>query len=141
MVVGRSEDRWAAEPVRRAISRDRLIDLTGRADLLTTYACLKRARLFLGCDSEMLHLASASGTPTLGLFGPSDERIWAPWGPAGAALRGPRDLAAIKAADPALNQAVCHMQDLPVAWVLNAARRLLTATEALAAPAEEASNG
>ena len=141
MVVGRSEDRWAAEPVRRAIARDRLIDLTGRADALTTYACLKRARLFIGGDSEMLHLASASGAPTLGLFGPTDERIWGPWGPNGQAQRGARDLAAIKAADPGLNQAVCHMQDLPVAWVLKAARRLLTETEAHAGPAEEASNG
>jgi ADP-heptose:LPS heptosyltransferase len=137
MVVGRQEDRWAAEAVRRAIARDRLIDLAGRADAVTTYACLKRARLFIGGDSEMLHLASAAGAPTLGLFGPSDERVWRPWGPQGETLRGPRDFDAIKAADPGLNQAVCHMQDLPVAWVINAARRLLDATEAREAAAEE----
>ena len=141
MVVGRQEDRWAAEAVRRAIARDRLIDLAGRADAVTTYACLKRARLFIGGDSELLHLAAASGAPTLGLFGPSDERIWGPWGPLAEALRGPRDLEAIKASDPGLNQAVCHMQDLPVVWVVNAARRLLDATEAREAAAEESSNG
>lgn len=137
MVVGRQEDRWAAEAVRRAIARDRLIDLAGRADIATTYACLKQVRMFIGGDSEMLHLAAAAGAPTLGLFGPSDERVWGPWGQLGQALRGPRDFEAIKASDPGLNQAVCHMQDLPVAWVVNAARNLLDATEAREAAAGE----
>lgn len=127
MIVGEPQDRWAAEAVRRAISRDRLIDISGKADLLTTYAALKQARLFIGNDSLMTSLASAAGAPTLGLFGPSDEAVWGPWGERGLALRGPRDLDSIKAADPGLNQAVCHMQDLPAAWVVAAAKRLLDA--------------
>jgi ADP-heptose:LPS heptosyltransferase len=134
MIVGGAQERWANEAVRRAMPRDRLIDLTAKADLLTTYACLKRARLFIGNDNLMMHLASAAGAPTIGLFGPSDDRVWGPWGERGLALRGPRDLEAIRAADPGLNQAVCHMQDLPVAWVVNAAGRLLAATEAPRAP-------
>lgn len=140
MVVGRQEDRWAAEAVRRAIARDRLIDLAGRADTVTTYACLKRARLFIGGDCEMMHLAAAAGAPAIGLFGPSDERVWAPWGNLSEAVRGPRDFEAIKAFDPGLNQAVCHMQDLPVNWVVNAARRRLDATEAREAAAEGSDN-
>jgi ADP-heptose:LPS heptosyltransferase len=129
MIVGGAEERWATEAVRRSTPRSRLIDLTGRADLLTTYACLKRVRLFIGNDGLMTHLASAAGAPTLGLYGPTDERVWGPWGARGQALRGARDLDAIRAVDPGLNQAVCHMQDLPVSWVINAAGRLLTATE------------
>jgi ADP-heptose:LPS heptosyltransferase len=129
MIVGGPEDRWATEAVRRAIPRDRLIDLSGRADLLATYACLRRARLFIGNDSIMSHLAAAAGAPSLVLFGPSDERVWGPTGPRSQALRGPRDLDAIKLVDPGLNQAVCHMQDLPVAWVVSGARRLLDATQ------------
>ena len=129
MIVGGPEDRWATEAVRRAIPRDRLIDLSGRADLLATYACLRRARLFIGNDSIMSHLAAAVGAPSLVLFGPSDERVWGPIGPRSQALRGPRDLDAIKRVDPGLNQAVCHMQDLPVAWVVSGARRLLDATQ------------
>lgn len=141
MIVGGAEERWANEAVRRATPRDRLIDLTGRAGLLVTYACLKRARLFIGNDSLMTHLASAAGAPTIGLFGPSDDRIWGPWGERGVALRGPRDLDAIRQADPALNQAVCHMQDLPVAWVVNAARRLYADTQAAPADPSEADHG
>ncbi|MCZ6524539.1 MAG: glycosyltransferase family 9 protein, partial [Alphaproteobacteria bacterium] len=28
----------------------------------------------------LMHLAAAAGTPTLGLFGPSKESLYAPWG-------------------------------------------------------------
>lgn len=125
LIVGAPEDRWATEAVRRVISRDRLIDLTGKADLLTTYATLKRARLFIGNDNVLALCANAAGIPTLTLFGPSDETVWGPWGDRSKALRGPRDFDTIKAADPGLQQAVCHMQDLPPAWVAAAARRLL----------------
>jgi ADP-heptose:LPS heptosyltransferase len=43
-------------------------------------AVLGRARLVLGVDSGPLHLAVAQGTSTLQLFGPTDERIFGPWG-------------------------------------------------------------
>ena len=43
-------------------------------------ALLGRAQLVLGVDSGPLHLAVAQGTPTLQLFGPTDERIFGPWG-------------------------------------------------------------
>ncbi len=43
-------------------------------------ALLERAQLVLGVDSGPLHLAVAQGTPTLQLFGPTDERIFGPWG-------------------------------------------------------------
>ena len=43
-------------------------------------ALLKRAQIVLGVDSGPLHLAVAQGTPTLQLFGPTDPRIFGPWG-------------------------------------------------------------
>ena len=128
LLVGEAQDRWATETVRRAIPRERLIDLVGRGDLLTAYACLKRARLFIGNDNAFMHLAAAAGAPTLGLFGPSDERVYAPWGPAARALRGPRSFEAIKAVDPGFNQAMNHMQDLTTAKVVAAAGRLMAET-------------
>jgi len=45
-------------------------------------ALLQRARLVLGVDSGPLHLAVAQGTPTLQIFGPTDPRIFGPWGTA-----------------------------------------------------------
>jgi ADP-heptose:LPS heptosyltransferase len=131
LMLGATGDRPTAEAVRRGIARGRLIDTVGRIDLLTAYACLKRVRLFIGNDSGLMHLAAAAGAPTLGLFGPSDDRLYAPWGEHARALRGPREFETFKKLDPELNQAVCHMFDLPVPWVTKAARALLEDTEPL----------
>jgi ADP-heptose:LPS heptosyltransferase len=131
LILGGPDDRRAAEPLRRSLPRERWIDLTGQADLLTTYACLKRARLFVGNDSGLMHLAAAAGAPTLGLFGPSDERLYGPWGEFTAIARGPRSFEQIKAKDPDLSQPVCHMLDLRLEQVLDAARALFVASQPL----------
>ena len=41
-----------------------------------------KARVFVGPDTSVTHLAAASGCPTVALYGPTDPRLWAPW-PAG----------------------------------------------------------
>ena len=61
----------------------------GEVDLPTAYACLSRAALFIGNDSGLMHLAAASGIPTLGLFGPSRAERYAPFGPNCAVARTP----------------------------------------------------
>ncbi len=40
---------------------------------------LKAAKLFIGNDGGLLHLANALGTPTVGLYGPVDERVYGPY--------------------------------------------------------------
>jgi ADP-heptose:LPS heptosyltransferase len=129
MVLGGPEDRKLARGLQDVVMRRQFIDLTEEGDLLTSYACLKKARLFIGNDSGTMHLAAAAGAPTLGLFGPSDERRYAPWGEKTRVVRGPRDFAQISAADPSFSQAVCHMMDLQVETVEQAARALLADTE------------
>jgi ADP-heptose:LPS heptosyltransferase len=42
---------------------------------------LASARVFVGNDSGISHLAAAVGTPVVALFGPTDPRVWAPRGP------------------------------------------------------------
>jgi ADP-heptose:LPS heptosyltransferase len=128
LILGDDADREAGRTLQLAVSRGRTIGAPGQLDLLTAYACLKRARLFIGNDSGAMHLAAAAGTPTLGLFGPSDDRRYAPWGPASLALRGPRDFETIRRIDPDLNQVICHMFDLPVSWVVEASKQLLAGT-------------
>jgi ADP-heptose:LPS heptosyltransferase len=85
------------------------IDLSGRLTLPEAAACLRRARLFVGNDSGLMHLAAAAGAPTLGLFGPTPRAIYAPAGPLAVAV-GSRD---------------GTMPALPVADVLDAALELL----------------
>jgi heptosyltransferase III len=41
------------------------------------------ARVFVGPDTSVTHLAAATGTPTVALYGPTDPRLWGPWPQAG----------------------------------------------------------
>ena len=86
-VLGAARQRTMAQPVLDAVPDGRLIDLVGRVDLPTAAAALRRCALFIGHDSGLMHLAAAAGTPTLGLFGPSRDEHYAPWGPRAAAVR------------------------------------------------------
>ncbi len=129
MLLGGPDDMQAISALRSVIPRERTIDLAGKVELLAAYACLKHARLFIGNDSGLMHLAAAAGTPTIGLFGPSDDQLYAPWGPDTRVVRGPRSFEQIRAVDPGLSQALCHMMDLPVETVTAAAKDLLAKTQ------------
>jgi heptosyltransferase-3 len=41
---------------------------------------LKSSSLHVGNDSGITHLASSLGTPTIAVFGPTDQRVWGPFG-------------------------------------------------------------
>jgi heptosyltransferase III len=41
-------------------------------------ALLAKARLYVGPDTSITHLAAASGCPTVALYGPTDPRRWGP---------------------------------------------------------------
>ena len=89
-VFGAASERAAARPLLDALHPARRIDLVGLVDLPTAHACLARADLYVGNDSGLMHIAAAAGAPTLGLFGPSREELYAPWGPRAAAVRTER---------------------------------------------------
>ena len=129
MVLGGANERKTSQGLKDCVPRSRFIDLAGQVDLVTAFACLQCARLFVGNDSGTMHLAAAAGIPTLCLFGPSDARRYAAWGPNARLVRGGRSFEEIKALDPDLNQRVCHMMDLSVDRVYEAARALLAETE------------
>jgi ADP-heptose:LPS heptosyltransferase len=128
MVLGAWRDRELAHSAAAAAPSERRIDLVGVDDLLVCYGALKHARLFIGNDSGIMHLAAAAGAPTLGLFGPSDETLYRPWGKRAASVRGPRSFADFLAIDPKLDHAVCHMTDLATAKVIQAAEALIART-------------
>ena len=121
LILGGPDDRRSAEPLRRSLPRERWIDLTGEGDLLTAYACLKRASLFVGNDSGLMHLAATTGVPTIGLFGPTSA---AEYGPAGTR-------AGTVVADSG------RMADIAVADVMDAIRSLVGSDEFLVGPGKE----
>ncbi|HZQ14672.1 MAG TPA: glycosyltransferase family 9 protein [Pseudolabrys sp.] len=43
---------------------------------------LAKARVYVGPDTSVTHLAAAAGCPTVAIYGPTDPRLWGPW-PAG----------------------------------------------------------
>lgn len=79
-IFGRDDERPSVMRLIDEIPADRRIDLVGRLDLLEAAACLKRCQFYVGNDSGLMHLAAATGIPTLGLFGPSPAVHYAPWG-------------------------------------------------------------
>jgi heptosyltransferase-2 len=58
-----------------------VIDLTGRTSLLTLAGVVRVASRVLANDSGAMHLAAALGTPTVTVFGPTQEKATAPLGP------------------------------------------------------------
>ena len=53
--------------------------LDGRLRWPEIAALLAGARVYVGPDTSVTHLAAASGCPTVALFGPTDPRLWGPW--------------------------------------------------------------
>jgi len=123
-VIAHVSERAMAEPVLDALPADRTIDLVGETPLLTIYACLKRASFYVGNDSGLMHMAAASGTPTLGLFGPSREGHYAPWGFKCRAVRGEKSYDEVFPEDYDWRAVQCLMEDLSVDQAEAAAREL-----------------
>jgi heptosyltransferase-3 len=55
------------------------VSLAGQLSLAQTAELLKTARLYVGPDTSVTHIAAASGVPTIALFGPSNPVKWGPW--------------------------------------------------------------
>ncbi|CAA7612091.1 glycosyltransferase family 9 protein [Magnetospirillum sp. UT-4] len=124
-VFGAEAERESVRPLLDTLPAERVIDLIGKTDLATIHACIRRADLYVGNDSGLMHIAAASGTPTLGLFGPSSELFYGPTGRHCAAVRGPRSFEDIcHAPDFDHRSGDCMMLDLEVERVVAAAEDL-----------------
>ena len=55
-----------------------VVDLSGKTDLLTLTALIAQARLLVTVDSAPVHLAAATKTPQIILFGPTNPFHWRP---------------------------------------------------------------
>ena len=66
------QERAMAEPLLAALPQ--AIDLCGKLTIAETAACIARSALYVGNDSGLMHLAAATGTPTIGLCGSTIDR-------------------------------------------------------------------
>ncbi|MEC9453480.1 MAG: glycosyltransferase family 9 protein [Pseudomonadota bacterium] len=87
IILGAASERGAAAAAIDGLPAQQVCDLVGKLDLLTAAALLARCDFYVGNDSGLMHIAAASGVPTLGLFGPSREAHYAPWGANSAVVR------------------------------------------------------
>ncbi|HEY4344479.1 MAG TPA: glycosyltransferase family 9 protein [Parvibaculum sp.] len=121
-------ERELAKPIIDAVPDNRRIELVGE-DLNLVAACFERVRLYIGNDSGLMHLAAAAGAPTLGLFGPTPDGRYDPWGTKTAQIRGPRSREEILSELGTGFDGPNAMQDLTVDMVYDAAVALLARTE------------
>lgn len=85
VVYGNNEERIAAQEI-VSHSEGRCL-LAPRTSLKELAALARRARLFIGSDTGPLHLAAATGTPCIGLYGPWPAKRHGPYGPENIALQ------------------------------------------------------
>ncbi|MCZ8197097.1 MAG: glycosyltransferase family 9 protein [Flavobacterium sp.] len=55
-------------------------------DIREIGSLIANADLFIGADSGLMHLSSAVGTPTIGLFSVTDEKVYKPYNKKGLAI-------------------------------------------------------
>ena len=135
VLIGSAEESGEAAGILRTAGMEGR-SITGKTSLGELAAVLRRSTLHLGVDSAAPHMASALGTPTLTIFGPSDWRAWVL----------PDDLHRVVAPDmPCVpcnkkgcdrkGRSVC-LDDLPAEKVLRAAGEMLRAAASRSTPAD-----
>jgi heptosyltransferase III len=102
-------------------------DLTGRLDLLTLTALIAEARLLVTVDSAPMHLASATQTAQVVLFGPTNPFHWRPRTTPAAILFGESSRSHFQRRVPRL-----LMNQISTQSVIDAMRSLHTAPAASA---------
>lgn len=76
VTTGAKSDRAYLDEVWRDCEVTRL---DGELEWPELTAIIAAARAYVGPDTAVTHLAAASGTPTVALYGPTDPRLWGPW--------------------------------------------------------------
>jgi heptosyltransferase-3 len=55
------------------------INLAGHVSLAQLATIIAQAKLYVGPDTGITHLAAATGVPVIALYGPTNPAKWAPW--------------------------------------------------------------
>ncbi|RCK32146.1 glycosyl transferase [Thalassospira xiamenensis] len=127
LLVGAPNEREASEPVIASIPENRRTEIFGSEHLLTVMACLRRADLYVGNDSGLMHMAAASGRPTLGLFGPSRDQLYRPYSIWGRVVRTDLTYDEVVPDPSYLSVKESLMDTLPVEKVVKSAEQLMLA--------------
>jgi len=79
---------WSTGPAEEGFDLPRGSVVLPTTGLVERARILASARLYIGNDSGITHLAAAVGCPTVAIFGPTDPTIWGPQGEKTTVVRG-----------------------------------------------------
>ncbi len=86
ILAGKSE-KPLADQIERRLQAARTVNLAGRTTLRQMAAVLKLCDVFIGIDSGPMHVATAAGIPSVGLYGTGEYERFRPWGTAHDVIR------------------------------------------------------
>lgn len=81
-----------ANQLLESIPEDRRIDCIAKGTPGQAAALIERCQLYIGNDSGLMHSAAAAGIRTVGLFGPTNDALYAPYGEQTTLIRTPETL-------------------------------------------------
>lgn len=87
ILVGAPDDAETCLKIENALPEGACTNLCGKTSLLELGGVLQRADLVVTVDSGPMHMASATGTPCLAIFGPTDPTRVGPFGEQHRVLR------------------------------------------------------
>ena len=87
VLLGAREDRELARQAMVGASKQ-MQDLVGHTSLREAMAIIQRAKVAVGPDTGLMHIAAALGTPVISLWGATDPRRTGPTGFGELAIRG-----------------------------------------------------
>lgn len=81
VVLTASGDIFELEKVKKIINltKSNPINLAGKLSLKETVALNKKAKIFIGVDTSIMHVSASNNIPVLAFFGPSGACHWGPW--------------------------------------------------------------
>ena len=56
-----------------------VINIAGKLRFAEVARLIQTSKIYIGPDTSTTHLAAATGTPTVALFGPTNPQKWGPW--------------------------------------------------------------
>ncbi len=125
LLLGSAQDHELARQALMGAS-PRVVDLTGRTSLREAVGIIQRAKLAVGPDTGLMHIAAALGTPVISLWGATDPARTGPFGFADLAIQGQAPCVP------------CHKKDCPIGRVCmqSITNAMIAAKVAVALPRE-----
>ncbi len=100
-----------------------VVDLAGKTNLRELTGILKKAKLFIGNDSGVLHMASALDIPVVGIYGPTDPKYSGPQNTRSAVVKKQMKCAPCYLREPCTHR-IC-LEELDAQAVVDVCRKVL----------------